>query len=193
MNFQSILPLSIPNINIIGIDPGTDKLGFSCITYDLINKKISSTCATTIIASKCIRYDPHVDVHGERARRLSVIEQCLYNYYKIFNANFVVCEHPFYNNSRPSAFEPLVESIAAVRKSLFLYDPAMLVMAVDPPTAKKAIGAGGAAKKDDMQRALKNIEHSLAFNPLVFGVPFDLLDEHSVDSIAVAMSFVNKL
>jgi Holliday junction resolvasome RuvABC endonuclease subunit len=60
---------------------------------------------------------------------------------------------------------------------------------VDPPTAKKAIGAKGNAKKEDVLRAMEKIPE------LVENCETTLkdLDEHSLDSMAIAYYRLQKL
>lgn len=191
--FERLMRESIPTINVVGIDPGTDKLGFSVYNYHLTERRIVSSAATTLVGSKMISCDPFIDVHGKRARRLNGLSAVLTQYFQIFNPVAVACEHPFYNMARPSAFEPLLESILAVRSALFEHDPQMQVIAVDPSSAKNAVGAKGGDKKDKMQLAVQALAPVISFNPLVFGMPLESLDEHSIDALAVGKWYVNQL
>lgn len=191
--FNQALHQSSANFNIVGIDPGTDTVGFSLYSYSPVAHCVVRSAATTLRGSKMIKYDPYVDVHGERARRISAIRETLAQMFLMHSPIAVVCEHPFYNQAMPGAFEPLVEGVGAVRGALFDYDPTMRVIPVDPSSAKKAIGASGGAKKDAMQVALFSIANTIAFDPNVFGQHLFELDEHSVDALAIGKWFINKL
>lgn len=191
--FNRSLKESSNCFNVIGVDPGTDSVGISIYTYSPEKHSVIRSTAITVFGSKMIRYDPFVNVHGERARRLNALRETLLSMFILHKPTVVVCEHPFYNSAMPGAFEPLVEGVGAVKAALFLYDPNMKVIPVDPPTAKKAIGASGAAKKDAMLAALLNIGPTIAFDPTVYGKQLFELDEHSVDALAIGKWYINQL
>jgi Holliday junction resolvasome RuvABC endonuclease subunit len=53
---------------------------------------------------------------------------------------------------------------------------------IDPPSVKKAVGATSHAKKDEVKAALARLPDLNYNGP----VPLEMLDEHSIDALAVA-------
>lgn len=131
--------------------------------------------------------DSLVQVHGERIRRVFHISESLLRLLYTYNPSYTSVEMPFFNTMRPGAFQPLLEGVGAVTNALYSYDPSLRAMFVDPPTAKKAVGAAGNAKKDAMLEAVIKMTPMLAFDPFLSGCELHMLDEHSVDALAICM------
>lgn len=178
---------------IVGIDPGSTTLGFSILEYNLRSFKIVRTCAYTFNANK-MRLDA-LDIanHSERYARIYELMDALYDAFLTIRPNFVISESPFMAMRRPQAYGALVEVVFAIRSALRKYDPTMTLDLIDPPSAKNAVGAAGNAKKEQVQAALKKLLSILNFDEAHSAAPFDKLDEHSVDSLAIAYSRWKKL
>lgn len=164
-------------------------MGFSVIDFDILTKQIINTQAFTIRGEKAITSMTHSELFGNRLGRIEALRDALYSHFVYFRPNFVISETPFMG-SHAAAYGALVETLAAIRDALALYDPYMPLNGIDPPSAKRSVGAAGNAKKPEMQRAVGALLGELCYNPAQSG-DFWLLDEHSVDAIAIGKTMHN--
>lgn len=178
------IPLDSPTTAlIIGIDPGTTRLGVGLIFVDLQTLKISHSIAMTISADKLVSSTNFVaKVYGDRYARIAAIKEALIDLFRFYQPSLVSCESPFINMRRPQAFGALTEVVFAIKEAVEEYNEYRGLDLVDPPTVKKAVGAAGNAGKDDMKKQLIKLD-VLNYNGQV---PLDQLDEHSIDALAVA-------
>ena len=178
------IPPTSPHPRVIGIDPGSETLGVACLSLDARTLEIVNTQAMTFVGSKLGMNELMENVHSARFARIAAHQQNLKNIFGQLLPVAVVCESPFYNPRRPGAFAPLVETLDAIRRAVWEYDQMLPLDMVDPPTVKRSVGAKGNADKDVMK------QHVLALPDLNFTglIPLHLLDEHSIDAIAVAYS-----
>jgi Holliday junction resolvasome RuvABC endonuclease subunit len=175
------------DINILGIDPGTDTIGFSIIKVNIDDLSIIKAIAWTEKISRNIDDTSfETEINGLRFTRLNNISVQLSNILETFNPIVVASEAPFYNRLTPSAYAPLVETLFTINKTLAIWDAYKPLYIIDPPSVKRAVGAKGKANKkkgednkDIVKRAIMSIKElkSLDFKPL---------DSHSVDACAVA-------
>ena len=169
-------------VSLIGIDPGSTHLGISVMRVDPINWKIINTRAKTIHAQKLIDLNSDLVIyHGEKIARIRLICQKLYTLFQYERPLAVASESPFYSQRRPSAFGVLTEVIDGVRDAVYQYNSLLPLTLIDPPTVKKAVGAPGNADK----LVVKNFVKMSPIINYAGDTPIDLLDEHSIDSIAV--------
>jgi Holliday junction resolvasome RuvABC endonuclease subunit len=126
-----------------------------------------------------------VDNHSARFARLHSHYVNLRMTFEYTRPVIVVCESPFFNAKRPQAYGALVETLSAVRRALWEYDPYMQLYLIDPPRVKRAVGAAGNAGKDDMRTAVLKLAQELRYQG---PVPLECIDEHSIDAIAVGYS-----
>lgn len=168
---------------ILGIDPGTNTLGIAIVDLDLTTRIPSITMATTLNAGKEVTsYPQMIDVHGERRAKLYSHHLNLRYILQQYKPNAVISESP-YMGRFAAAFEALVECLFMIRDTILEYDPSMPLETIDPPNAKKAVGASGrGGDKDAVRKAV------LALPGLMnnTGSSLSLLDEHAIDAIAVA-------
>lgn len=167
---------------IIGIDPGTDTLGVAVLDLDLLNGQISLVEARTFDGTQLARpYSAIAGVHGDRQARLLAHEDNLYGYFNYIQPHSVIAESPFMRKF-PAAYAALTECIVHIRRGLMRYDAFMALHMVDPPTAKKAVGAvAKGSNKDGVKTAILKLPTLL--NP--YRIDIAALDEHSIDAIAV--------
>jgi len=169
---------------LIGIDPGSSKLGFCVMTVNVITWEILSTNAFTIVGEKLMKKDGFLGhIHGERFSRIDAIGLRLLELFKLYQPNWVASESPFFNPSRPNAFEVLVEVLFKIRQSLWQYDPWVSLYRIDPPTVKNGVGAKGGSSKDPVRDAILAMAPELKY---IGKTPLDKLDNNAIDSIAVA-------
>jgi len=167
---------------ILGLDPGTNNLGLGWVQADLGDLRIQSTHSQLLVAEK-MRPNPYIaQAMGDRHARLHVLQQNLLEMLFYLRPVCVVSESPFFNPRRPNAYEALVQTVDMIKHALYRYDDQMTLTFIDPPSVKKAVGASGNAKKEEVQSRIVKVEE-LNYSG---SVPLSQLDEHSIDAIAVA-------
>lgn len=122
------------------------------------------------------------EVFGDKFARIEAHKQNIISILCDVNPVSIVCESPFYNSRRPSAFSALTEVVCAIRYACFEYSRFLGLELVDPPSAKIAAGAKGNAKKEQVQEAIFKLTN-LNYKG---DVGLENLDEHSIDAIAIA-------
>ncbi len=170
---------------ILGIDPGTNKLGVSVLDVCLATNAISLRFSQTFdghVMSRDYRYVSRV--HGDKVARLEAHRENLYILLTHWQPHEVVSEAPYLGRF-PAAYAALVECLTAVRHALSAYDWNMPLLTVDPPTAKNAVGVNGKSGDKDLMAAAVHRLVDLGFLLNPEGIVLSSLDEHSIDSIAV--------
>lgn len=175
---------SSSEFTIIGIDPGTTFLGLAIITISFNNFKIIKSEALTFNGSKLAGNDAWLEsIHGDRFNRIRALEHSLleaFNYYK----PYVICaESPFFGMRMPAAFQALTEVITAIRTSVYNYNTWQSLNLVPPSVAKQSVGGKGNADKHVMKEKVALLLPELKYSG---SIPYEKLDEHSIDSLAVA-------
>lgn len=167
--------------NLMAIDPGSSSLGVAIYELNLKTFDIIRTTAFTVHATGLSQYSKHAsNQYGDRFARFAAMENELMELFESIRPSIVICESPFFSRFTPSAFSVLTELVSIIQKTLFNFNNQIPFFKVDPPTAKKAIGAKGNAKKDDMTIALEKVADKLKLvNPVTE------LDEHAVDACAI--------
>lgn len=166
---------------IAAIDPGTTTLGISFLDIDLQCRTLTVIDSATYRAdSRVNELDIYYETRGDRAARLRFHQQNFSVLLEQFQPHAVIAESP-YMGRFPAAFEALCECRDMLRYALQMYNPAIPFESVDPPTAKKAVGAiVKKGSKENVQAsvlALPDLKWALSY-------PIELLDEHCYDSIA---------
>lgn len=179
-------------VTIIGIDPGSTRLGLSILRFSADwPHQIISTEAMTFAADRGTDKESWLSLNfGGRINRIAWLEEQIFAILIRTKPIHVAVESPFINALRPAAYGALVEVIDAIRRAVMRYSLWTSLSFVDPPTAKKAIGAPGNAKKDQMYDALMKIADRLNY---VGPKPIYLLDEHSVDALAIVLWLLNRM
>jgi len=168
---------------VVGLDPGTENLGFSVLDLSLSTGGIAVVHSETLTPQKLLSdYRNEERIHGARTARLMALEDSLFSRFEQFQPHAICTESPFLGRF-PQAFAALTECVSFVRRAVCRFDRYLPLEMVDPPTAKKAVGmtVKRGITKDDVKEAIKKLDL-----PLPEGVTLDALDEHQIDSIAVA-------
>lgn len=168
--------------SIVGIDPGTETLGLSVLEFDLVAFRIQSIWAATYRGSRLPASEWLGYIHGDRERRIAAHKSNLLEILHRYRPLYVCCESPFYNQKRPSAYGALTEIVCALRETVQQYDAWKPLYLVDPPSVKRAVNAPGNAGKDIVKSSILQIEELTS----VSKTPIAILDEHSIDAMAVA-------
>lgn len=180
-----LMPINASAIaTIVGIDPGTENLGMCSLSFDVQTLEVIGMNAQTFVGSKLGMNPWLVEMHSERFARIEAHKQNLIRVLQVHDPMIVVCESPFYNARRPNAGFALTEVIFALRCACIEYSSNLEFTLLDPPSVKKAVGAKGNAKKEEVLEAILKLPDSCYVGP---GKITDL-DEHALDSFAVAYS-----
>ena len=178
-----------PNIlKVACLDPGTDTMGVSLLTLDLVTGQRGCTFSYTFHAANWI--DPNsftYQFQGARYARLERHHFALREFFSELQPHIIVSEAPFLGRF-PQSYAALLDCIATIRNTVADYDPTMPLEMVDPPSAKKAVGVNPrGAQKDDVRRAVLKL-------PIAWAKGIDPcnLEEHAIDSIAVGWWRINK-
>lgn len=168
-------------ITTLAIDPGTTRLGFSLMTIDLDSRLIISSQAFTLNGEKLSNNQMVSDHYGARHGRIQGMMTQLARVCEHYQPFAVISESPFYNPTRPAAFEALVEVINALRMTVANYDLFKPLHLIDPSSVKNAVGSKGGANKVTIREAILKIPQLNYHdqNELI------ALDEHAIDSLAV--------
>ena len=185
------LPINSPDIaTIVGIDPGSTNMGVSVITINLVTLKIVSSIAWTINGAKLSDDESWIaQLHGDRYSRIKALEETLLQIFNYYQPIAICAESAFINGRFPAAVMALVEVMGAIRSAVTRYDVWKVVNLVPPSSAKTAVSAGGAANKDTMKEKVMQVTE-LNYSGTV---PLELLDEHSIDSLAIGYYMYKKL
>lgn len=176
-------------VPIIGLDPGSDTLGTGTIWYNLDTDSIERTEAKTFVGSRMARESWDTGIHGDRLGRIFWHESNLLRMFQIAQPFSIASESPFFAMRRPQAYGALMEVVTAIRNAVRAYDAWKVLNLIDPPTVKNAVGAKGNAQKDEVKQKLLGLPNL----NYVGEVPLHLLDEHSVDAVAVAYCQLQRL
>lgn len=166
---------------LLGIDPGSSNLGISIYKLDFQTLAIKESFAFTISAKDTGFYNRYTsDVFGDKIARLQAMKNELASVFRTYSPSIIMCESPFFNRFTPNAYAILIEVVNLIQETVWEYNYQIPFFKIDPPTAKRAVGAKGNAKKEEMTQAIIEIKDRLKLrnNPLE-------LDEHSIDALAI--------
>lgn len=183
------MPLLLPSgdeqpYRICAIDPGTDTLGVAILDVYLIRRIIRVVEVRTFRASDHFASVQHFNyLHSDRTLRMYWHGINLTNLLFAWMPQAVIAEAP-YMGRFPAAYEALVECRAMIRQAVWDYHPGIPLLLVDPPTAKKSVGAiVKKGSKENVQESVLKLPFVEWYQPL--GI--DQIDEHGFDAIAVGV------
>ena len=171
---------------LIGIDPGTTKLGLCTLEFNIDTLEVVKIEAITLDADKLPSSPWMGAIYGERLRRIFALRRYLIDHFHETTPISVGSESPFYNRNRPNAYAALVEVLCSIREAYIEYSIRSPLFLIDPPTVKKAIGAAGNADKVSVKA--KILTHPVLCEKST--TPINDLDEHSLDAMAVAWCMI---
>lgn len=182
-----LIPPDYGIINMVAIDPGLNTCGVSIFELDTLNKNIVSISSFTIETEKlsddsCL----FLDLVSDRFVKIYKLCNCLRRIIEITNAKIVVSEAPFYNRLMPMAYGALLEVVSSIQKTVVSVSNDVQFEMYAPQLVKKHVGAAGKKGKDIIKESIEKIPHLL--NKVVSD--YSLLDEHSIDSIAVGHTYL---
>lgn len=164
------------------IDPGSDTLGLSIFDLNTITKRLSIVDVTTVSAARMSRdhFDIN-DIHGNKTARLLAHKDMLYQSLINWFPQAIICESS-YMGKFAHAFGVGIETMTYLKQAAYEYNPYMPFETIDPSSAKKALKASIKGKDSVRESILALVPSEIDY----YGsVPIQLLDEHSIDSIAI--------
>jgi Holliday junction resolvasome RuvABC endonuclease subunit len=184
-----VVPEIFRSFNFLGVDPGSMECGVSI--YNIRDYKIASVEALTLVTDKvCLRPSLSDEYHSDRQLRLEKLCLAFRQILETHMPVLVACESPFFNPSRPGAFGSLTEVMTLLRMTTIGFSPVVRFVVFAPQEVKQTFKRSGQKGKIVMKEALA--ENQDLMSKLI--VPFELLDEHSVDAIAVGYTWwINQL
>lgn len=167
--------------DILGMDPGSNKFGFSLLEVNINNLELISSIAWTIDANDLAKnFQTVLETHGDRVARIYGLQNYLYKILNIYNPHYVASEAPFINNRFPAAGIALTEVLSAIRQALIEYDPEKELFLIPPSNVKNAVKAKGGDDKNIIKQKVCALDLKY-----IGDVSIDKLDEHSIDALAV--------
>lgn len=178
-----IIPDNAYTYRMLSIDNGSNTLGLSIVDLDLRARTMEVLFADTCNASKTAsRYGYVGERHGDRFARFRILREFITDKLEYYNPDDTVVETPFMHR-HPGAYATLREALYMIIDTVTDYDYRMEVIGVTPMEAKKAVGAlrydKGKAPIRDAVLALNDVYYANGIDPKE-------LDEHCIDSVAVA-------
>lgn len=167
---------------VVTIDPGTDTLGICASEFLSKDNTITILDAYTIKTERLVRrhYEHVRATHGDRYAKLLAIRNAVIDYLDGWKPDFVCCEGS-YLGSHASAFASGTEIQSVIRDALSRYNPQAILNVIDPARVKKSIGAkGNNGDKLLVRRCLSRLRNITSL------VELSTLDEHAIDSVAIA-------
>lgn len=169
-------------VRIVAIDPGSSTLGTALLLVDPVERTITVGDAFTYNVG--VRIDTQsllFEMYGAKMERLNMIFRHMSEHLYQTQPHIFIAESPYVGRFA-AAYKALVEVRDVLRQALFNYDRTVQYEDVDPLTAKKAVGA--LVKKGSKDNVRDSV---LALPDLIWApnVQKYLLDEHSIDAIAV--------
>ena len=184
-----VMPESKEPFRIAGFDPGAN-LGLTLIENHLDGSKpIVKHSETVKLNPTEFCYKAMSEVHGNRVARLMIMHDRVTEFLRLHKPHGVIIEGNYLGRFA-NAFSSLVECVIVIRNAVYAYDPFMQLQMVDPTTVKTNIGMVRirGTDKEDVRRALTNLKE-LEWD----GVSIDDLDEHAIDSVAIAYYYSSQL
>lgn len=193
------LPDDRTPLRIAGIDPGSNTLGVSIIDVEIdAPHRATIIDARTFVGAQMLGpYRELAEVYGDRFARLRALEFSLLDYFHEMMPHSIISESP-YMSRFAATYAALTECMTSIRRAVAGYNSRLPLITIDPASVKVGVKVSGkSGDKELMRQAVLGLTdpshpanaHGLRLeNP--YQLPLHLLDEHSIDSLAVAFSRV---
>lgn len=180
---------------VTGIDPGTNRLGIADYWLDPFTLEIQRSSAFTLCLDRYANRSAfYSELYGDRYVRLRMARALLFEHFERVGTSVLASESPFFKRRNASAFEPLIETLGAIRDAAIEYDPNIGLYRIDPISVKQCVGAPVRVPKgQDIKAPVKRAVMALSDLRYSGETPIALLDEHSIDSLAVGYTYIRRL
>ena len=172
-------------IRVMSFDPSTTNLGISVFDVNvMVRKPFELIYSNTIYGEKVIEHvNPQFDDRagtGVAARSYGLMRSVI-KLVNIYEPDTAICEDNFLGVS-PKTFKQLIQAVAQIREAVNSVDGLHLSY-VPPREAKDIVGANfSATQKEDVHKGILKYRWLKSK-----GIDLNLLDEHSVDSVAIGL------
>ena len=172
---------------VMGIDPSTTNMGVSITDTHLYKQeKIQLVYSNTIFGQQ-VNYDipdqfnDNINGTGVLARSYG-LSRALKNLINIYEPDIIICEDNFLGMSA-GTFKQLIQAVSLLREACNTANTPKHLSYVLPNLAKATVGANFVGtQKDDVKKGV------IAYTNLdANGIDLNLLDEHSIDSLAITL------
>lgn len=190
MVFQDARPVG--EILQVSIDPGTDTMGVTLMGLHPITLEMSWKESFTLYGS-LLNYRSELVFQEDRLRdaRLKGLTDALLRYFCSVRPHVIVYEDNFLRHS-PQAFKALIESVEAIKRAVWGYNPYLPFYEISPMQAKGAVNAiAPRGQKHDKELVRKGLMNCSRLH-----VPHAILQslsEHAIDSIAIGVYGLDQL
>lgn len=172
-------------IRIGCVDWGSSHLGLALLDWVWGEPMATVVWAKTIHASDETHHSSYTEVCGRRDARIDYLGGEWKEFLVLARPTFLIAETPFMQRAKLSAFEAGVEMQKMLRQGLWEIYPSKYLYGVDPMTVKRFVGVEPkGTDKTDMAKAV------IALYSNHSEVDLTVLDEHSIDGIAIGNYFV---
>lgn len=181
-------------IKVLGIDPGTDTMGFAPLVYDPATGLITGVGVHTYVASKDYRFRKEsIAVHGEKYTRLFAHADHLRDVLETFDPDYIIAEAIFYSRGRAQAYRGLSECWMMIRAAVHQWKPTIPVLEIEPVPAKQNLGVGvGKGKRAELKDKLLVERAVLRRKDMTFDAD-SRPNEHSYDATAIGLYLIDNL
>lgn len=180
-------------LKVVSVDPGNN-LGIAFLEVNLDTCQVVARDATTVVLDKVInKYHPElVDTHDTLLARTFTVNQVVNRYCNAWEPDYIAHETAFSAHGRRGfgnsveSFASLRENILAIKLAAMQYDTGLIIVPINPSTVKYAVAGQKSDDKDQISKALKNLED------LELDCDTRYLDQHGWDAIAIGYTFIKK-
>ncbi|ANZ48389.1 hypothetical protein BIZ78_gp186 [Erwinia phage vB_EamM_Caitlin] len=172
-------------VRIVAVDPGTSHLGLAVLDWEYGEAQAEVVWAHTVHAVDPTHDSGFGEYVGRRDARMVFLQEKWAEFLRLATPTFVCTETPFMQRAKLSAYESGVELQLMLRRTLWQVYPGMSLHGFNPIIVKSFVGVEAkGTDKTHMRAAVMKLyaDHSL--------IDLSVLDEHSIDGIAVGNIFV---
>ncbi|ANZ48932.1 hypothetical protein HOV30_gp082 [Erwinia phage Derbicus] len=172
-------------VRIVGVDPGTSHLGLAVLDWEWGTDQAEVVWASTVHVKDATHESDFTESCGKRDKRMEQLEAAWEEFLELVGGTFFITETPFMLRSKLSAYESGVELQKMLRTGLWKKHPQKVLHGINPIMVKSFVGVvAKGTTKEDMAAAVQKLyaNHTL--------IDLSVLDEHSIDGIAVANYFI---
>lgn len=171
-----------PILSMVGIDPGSRKLGLAVLEFDARTLEIVSTDSRTLFLEKMAKDSPLNESMGELYARLHVAKEYLRKFFLHRRPIRINSETPFFNKKFPGAYGPLVKTLTMIETAVVEYDSTMPLNYIPPSVVKMRVNANTKVSDKDNVRVCVQALPDLNYKG---SIPFSKLDDNGVDGLAI--------
>lgn len=171
--------LNTNNYRILGIDPGTTKMGLCLLEVD--EKEVPKLEWTETIHGLAFekKYADIALKHNNRVARIYGYEQFLQRFLRLWDIHAIACEANYFGGS-VSAYGTLTEVVYMLRRMAITHSLDFTTIA--PSIVKKMVGVkGNSNDKEDMRHAVNRLALGSTHRSSLAA-----LDHNGVDAVAIA-------